>query len=672
MSTTSIEQLTGVGPAMQKRLGYLRVRTLSDLVWSIPRAYDDRSDILDIVDAVPGARASIRGTIEKIASRRGWKSRSTIVEALVSDISGSIKVVWFNQPYIAKNLAIGDEVFLTGMVKKSTYGTAMQSPEYEKVIAGRAATHTARIVPQYALTAGITQKQMRFFVKQALDLLLPIADPLPQEIREEYSLLSLSDALRAIHFPEDNDQFYAAQRRLDFEEIYTLRLAVSQLRQDISDQAAPVVAFQEAAVKAFVDSLPFTLTGAQKKVAWAALKDMERGFPMNRLIEGDVGSGKTVVAALAMLNVALAGYQSVLMAPTEILALQHYEGLRNLLSAHGITIGLMTSSYKEGPKDAQIMVGTHALIQTGVAFERLGLAVVDEQHRFGVRQRKLLKEQSGDATTMPHLLSMTATPIPRSLALTLYGDLDLSVIDEMPAGRKPITTRVIQATERKKAYEFIEERVGAGEQAFVICPIIEESDKLQVKAVTTEYERLSEHVFPNLRLEVLHGKMKSAEKEAIMNRMRDGKIDILVATSVIEVGVDIPNATMMVIEGAERFGLAQLHQFRGRVGRSDKQSYCFLFASSRSQESTARLKAMTESNNGFELAEKDLALRGAGQVYGTQQSGMDESTLHALAQPELIAQAQDAVKKTLASDLLARSPALQVKVNERLQAMHLE
>lgn len=671
MSELPVSQLNGVGPEMAKRLKYLGVKTAADLVWQLPRAYDDRSDVLDIVDALEEGTHTVRGTIEKIATRRGRKRRSAITEALIGDITGSIKVVWFNQPYLSDRLAVGDELLLTGKVKRSKYGTAMQSPEYEKLVAGRSTTHTGRIVPQYSLTAGITQKQMRYFVKQALDAVLPVNDPLPADTREKNALMGLSDALRAIHFPESNNEFYAAQLRLDFDQLFVLQLAVAQMKDEMDEQSAPAIPFDQAAVKTFVDSLPFTLTGAQKKAAWAALQDMEQSHPMNRLVEGDVGSGKTVVAAIAMLNAARAGFQSSLMAPTEILARQHFDGLTALLADHDVTLALRTHTYANGPDGADITIGTHALIHDGVSFERLGLAVVDEQHRFGVKQRKQLREQSGDATTMPHLLSMTATPIPRSLALALYGDLALSIIDEMPEGRKPVTTRVVPAKERRSTESFLRERVAAGEQVFVICPIIEDSDKLEVKSVTTEFERL-QTVFPDLRLEMLHGKVKPAEKETIMNRMRDGQIDVLVATSVIEVGVDVPNATVIVIEGAERFGLAQLHQFRGRVGRSDKQSYCFLFTSSQSQQSAARLQAMEQSTNGFELAEKDLELRGAGEVYGTQQSGVDEGTLHAIAQPQLLAQVQEAAKLAVEDDILQHSPELRALVNERLSAMHLE
>jgi ATP-dependent DNA helicase RecG len=671
MSHIPIDDITGIGPAMKKRLAYLGVKTANDLVWALPRAHDDRSDVLDISSVEPGSQVTIRAHIEKIAARRGRNRRTTIVEALATDITGSIKVVWFNQPYIAKNLQADDEVFLSGQVKKTKYGIALQSPEYEKVVDGRSTTHTARIVPQYDLTAGITQKQMRFFVKEALDHVLPVNDPLPAGTREANHLPGLSDALRTIHFPESNEAFYSARRRLDFDQLFVLQLAVAQMKDEMDEQSAPAIAFDLSAVKAFVKSLPFQLTGAQKKVAWAALQDMEAPHPMNRLVEGDVGSGKTVVAAIAMLNAARAGYQSSLMAPTEILAKQHYTGLSELLLAHDVTLALRTSKYAEGPDDADIVVGTHALIHDGVSFGNLGLAVVDEQHRFGVKQRKQLREQSGDDSTMPHLLSMTATPIPRSLALALYGDLALSIIDEMPPGRKPVETRVVPAVERRATEKKLRERIAAGEQIFVICPLIEDSDKLDVKSVTSEFERL-ETVFPDLRIDMLHGQMKSDEKEAIMNRMRDGEIDILVATSVIEVGVDVPNATVMVIEGSERFGLAQLHQFRGRVGRSDTQSYCFLFTSTRAHQDSARLKAMEETTNGFTLAEKDLELRGSGEVYGTQQSGVDEATLHAIAQPQLLAEVQVAAKKAVEDDIIQHSPELRALVNERLSAMHLE
>ncbi|MFH1426292.1 MAG: ATP-dependent DNA helicase RecG [Candidatus Kerfeldbacteria bacterium] len=674
-----VSQLHGVGPAMEKRLKTLGLETLGDLVWYFPRQHEDLSAISDVIDVADGQKVTVRVRIEKLQARRSFRRRMTITDAKVGDDTSSIKVVWFNQPHIATSLAVGDEVFMSGVAKESKYGLALQSPVYEKADGIRETTHTGRIVPAYHLTHGITQKQLRYFMKQALKLVLPLPDYLPEVVLEETKVLPLTKAIEQIHFPESLELFEEARRRLDFDELYVSQLFAQLQRKDIQSQNADAQEFHETEVKAFVDSLPFTLTAAQKKSAWQILKDLQAGVPMNRLLIGDVGSGKTVVAAIAMLNTVLNKQQAALMAPTEILAKQHFATLQELFADSNVSVELLTSSSKTAAGAGQgqlaepdIKVGTHALIQDSVDFSRLGLAVVDEQHRFGVKQRKALKENSGNADTMPHLLSMTATPIPRTLALAVYGDLDLSLIDEMPKGRKPVTTHVVPPQKREKAYAFVREHVAKGEQCFVICPLIDPSDKLGVKSVTTEYEKLHEVVFPDLKVEMLHGKMKPDEKDDIMKRMKDKQVDVLVATSVIEVGVDIPDATIMVIEGAERFGLAQLHQFRGRVGRSDKQSWCFLFSDSDSDRSAERLQALAKSNDGFELAEIDLKMRGAGEVFGTLQSGFSDMALIAYQQPELLEEARKTAEMTLEQGLIDTHPLLQKKINAFIKRIHLE
>lgn len=677
-----VSELKGVGPAAEKRLNALGIRTLGNLVHHLPRTYEDRSQVTDIAEMAADHRCTIRATIEKIGTRRAHRRRMTITEALVTDVSGSIKVIWFNKPYLDEQLAVGDELFLTGAPKDSKYGLTLQSPEHEKVSDEREQTHAGRIVPEYPLTAGVTHKQMRFWIKQALDYVLPIADPLPADLREQYQLLELSDALRQVHFPENPEGFEAAHTRLDFDTLFITQLYVLQQREQFDAQQATPLEFHEAEIKQFVADLPFELTGAQRRAAWDALKDIQKDRPMNRLVVGDVGSGKTVVAAIALYNTVLSGMQGLLMAPTELLAKQHYANLRELFKEANVNVALMTSSTKtidpsaaQGTlpgMDAHIIVGTHALIQESVEFKNLGLVVVDEQHRFGVKQRKALRERSGDPGTLPHLLSMTATPIPRTLALALYSDLDLSIIDEMPVGRKPVQTHLVPSRKRRDAYTFIESHLQNGEQTFVICPLIDPSDKLEVKSVTEEYERLAEKVFPERTVEMLHGKMKPDEKDALMKQMREKQIDVLVATSVIEVGVDIPDATIMVIEGAERFGLAQLHQFRGRVGRSDTQSFCFLFTDSRSEKTLDRLDALVKSNDGFALAEKDLELRGAGELLGTLQSGFSDAAFLAVQQPELLEKAQQAAHAVMDSNLLNEGSVLKKQLDDFAASIHLE
>lgn len=673
----SVSALHGVGPSMQERLANIGVRTLHDLVYYFPRDYEDLSQVLDMIDCTEGAKVTVRGTVTHIASRRAWKKRGmSITEAVIADATADMHVVWFNQPYIAESVRVDDQLFFSGVVKRTSKGLTLTSPVYEKAIAGCETTHTARIVPKYPLTRGITQKQLRYYIKQALQRLLPMVDALPERVIQTFHLLPLSTALHDIHFPETLDAFRAAKQRLEFDQLFLIQLHAQQSRAQLATVSARALKFHEDEIKSFVAGLPFALTQAQRRSAWAILKDMQAPHPMNRLLSGDVGSGKTVVAAIAILHCVLNNAQAVLMAPTEILAAQHARTLRELFASRHIPVELWTSSTKPTSGgaviNAPIVVGTHALIQRDVQFHELGLTVVDEQHRFGVEQRKTITQHAGSDGAMPHLLSMTATPIPRTMALAIYGDLDLSVMDEMPKNRKQIITRVVGPQKRAAAYEFIRTHVRAGEQCFVICPLVEQSDLLGATSVAQEYERLTQKIFPDLRVGMLHGKMKSTEKEIIMRQMSDRTLDILVSTSVIEVGVDIPHATIMMIEGAERFGLAQLHQFRGRVGRSDVQSYCFLFSSSGTAQSLGRLRLLETLRSGFALAEKDLQLRGAGEVYGTAQSGVSPYAVLSLQQPQLIEHAQRAAKIVLDEQLLEQSDALQKKLHAFSLDVHLE
>lgn len=664
-----------MGKKTASKLKRINLETVQDLLLYYPKEWKDLSKISLIKDVQPEAGSgdgrkeiTIKAKIDIINSKRAWKRKMNIAEALVSDDSESIKIVWFNQPYVAKALQPGDEVYFSGKVIQDKFGLHLNNPTYEKANK-KETTHTARIVPEYSLTKGVTHKQLRFLISQAIKYAGEIPEWLPEDIIKKYKLKDLPWAYENIHFPDSLDNLEEARKRLKFDELFIIQLYTQRLKQDLEKQKAPEIKFNKKQIKEFVKSLPFILTDDQKKSAWKILQDLQKSLPMNRLLEGDVGSGKTVVAALAMYNTALAGCQSVLMAPTEILAEQHLKTMQEVLP--GVDISIITRSKKQKLEGSRIFVGTHALIQKDFEFENLGLAIIDEQHRFGVGQRKTLRDKSGDNKTVPHLLSMTATPIPRSLALTLYGDLDLSIIGTMPSDRKLIISRLVDEKNRKKAYQFIKDKVKEGRQVFVVCPLIEESDKLGVKSVTQEYEKLSQLVFKDLKVEMLHGKLKSAEKNEIMEKFKNNKINVLVSTSVIEVGVDIPNAAIMMIEGADRFGLAQLHQFRGRVGRSSHQSYCMLFTESNSAKTIERLNMFVDSNNGFELAEYDLQLRGPGDVYGTQQSGyLSTLKIATLADHELISQAKEAVEDILPQ--LDEYPLLNKKLAYFSQNLHLE
>jgi len=538
-------------------------------------------------------------------------------------------------------------------------------------------------VPNYHLTANLTHKQIRFLIKQIINLAGRVMDWLPFEVKKSARLINLAEAVREIHFPKNNLDIKKARERLAFDELFLIQLESQLVRKNLSLSRARAIEFNEAATKKFVDSLPFKLTDAQRKAAWEILQDIKKDRPMSRLLEGEVGSGKTLVAVIAILNAVLNKKQAVLMVPTEILAKQHFETISKLLAGLDIKIGLVTRTNKlisNGKKlkatdivaEADIIIGTHALIQEDIKFKNLALAVVDEQHRFGVEQRKTLVAKSGGELT-PHFLSMTATPIPRSLALALYGDLGLSVLDELPKNRKKIITAVVPEKKRAAAYEFIRKQIREGRQVFVICPLIDLSDKLGVKSVEEEYQKLKKIIFPDLNIGKLHGRLKPKAKEEVMKEFLEKKIQILVSTSVVEVGVDVPNASVMMIEGADRFGLAQLHQFRGRVGRSIHQSYCFLFTDSDTEKTLKRLAAVVKCNNGFELAKMDLKFRGPGEVYGIEQKGFPELKMASLFDYALMKQAREQAVKIMAIDQeLSRWPALREQVGEWEKMAHLE
>src|SRR3989339_1212736 len=697
-----IEILSKVGKTTAQRLQKLGLKTAKDLLFYFPFRHEDWSNVISVAKLSYGTVATCRARVELIKNTRSFFKRKNITEALVADNSGSIKVVWFNQPYLAKTLKIGDEIFLSGKVDLDRFGLHFTSPSYEKINREGETTHTARIVPIYSVTENLTEKQIRFLVKLIIPLAEKIEDWLPKNIKAKFNLVDLKDALGQIHFPDNKFKLESAKRRLKFDELFLVQLRNTLVKINLLKTKAPVINFYEEETKKFVSSLPFQLTDAQRKAAWEILQDLENNHPMNRLLEGDVGSGKTIVAAIAVLNVILNGKKAIVMVPTEILAGQHFKSFCKLFDKLNIKIGLLTRSNKmmnyeigilahDGEEkkldlkfiinNSQLIIGTHALIQEGMEFNNLGLAIVDEQHRFGVGQRMTLRNKKEETSppsqsygeTSPHFLSMTATPIPRTMSLIFYGDLDLSIIDEMPAGRKKIFTKIVSHEKRHLAYDFVKQEIKKGRQVFIICPLIDPSDKLGVKSVKDEYEVLQKEIFPELSIGVLHGKMKSAEKEEVMRNFLENKINILISTSVIEVGIDVPNATIMIIEGAERFGLAQLHQFRGRVGRSGNQSFCLLFSGGEGSETMERLEALVNCNDGFALAEKDLTLRGPGEVWGTRQSGVLELKIASLADCKIAKEAKEAAEEIIKKDPeLENFPDLKEKLSEFERDVHLE
>jgi len=666
--------LKGVKATLAGRFENLNVRTVRDLLYLFPHRHNDYANLRRISELEPGADATVRARV--------WSAQETQLgrrlgsEATVGDESGMMRVVWFNQPFVARQLRTNDEIVLSGRAGLYHGRPIFENPEWEPWGRGEELTHTGRLVPVYPLTAGLSGRTVRRLVRQALDEYLDLlAEPLPDALRGRLRVMDLRGAVRAAHYPEDQDEIVAARRRLALDELLPLQLSVLLRRRRWQQPGAsePLV-LRPDALDGFLAALPFALTVAQRRALDQLLGDLARDVPMSRLLQGDVGSGKTVVAACGLVAAVANGHQAVMMAPTEILAEQHFRTLAALFGADGgdgavlaqaepayldrpLRIARLTGSVKAKDRaevyariesgEVDIAVGTHALIQEGVTFARLGFVIVDEQHRFGVMQRAALRDKSARSA---HLLVMTATPIPRSLYLTLYGDLDVSVIDELPPGRQPIVTRWWPPERRDDAYDFLREQVEGGRQAFVICPLVEESESLQSKAAVQEFERLRADVYPDLELELVHGRLSGREKDAAMRRFRDGEARILVSTAVVEVGIDVPNATVMLIEGADRFGLAQLHQFRGRVGRGADQSYCLLLAESPSPEAQQRLRLMQETTDGFRLAEADLQMRGPGEFFGTRQSGLPDFRVASLLDTRLIELARTEAARLLEDD----------------------
>lgn len=636
-----VTALHGVGPKLAEKLEILGAETIADLLTLFPRRYEDYSLLKPINRLVYGEQVTVIGTIWQTRAKR-TRTNQTLVESIINDGTASVQATWFNQPWLTRQLPAGMQIVLSGKVDQFLGRMVFNSPEWEPLEMDP--LKTRRIVPVYPLTKGLQAYKMREIMQRAVtEWADRVPDPLPRELRQRRNLLPLSAALQQLHFPDSQQSLRRARERLAFDELFLLQLGIQgQRRQWTQHPATPLVVADEA-LDAYYERLPFELTGAQQRVIGELRADMAGDQPMNRLLQGDVGSGKTAVAAAAMVIAAGAGAQSALMAPTEILAEQHYAGLSRLLEPLGIQVGLLTGSTSPADRTAikaaladgslHVVVGTHALIQPDVAFARLALAIIDEQHRFGVDQRAALRDKGpevGGERVSPHLLVMSATPIPRSLALSLYGTLDLSSLDEMPPGRQEIKTRWLRSAERERAYNFIRRQAGEGRQAYIIYPLVEESEMVDARAAVEEYEKLQTEVFPDLTVGLIHGRLRPDEKEQAMRAFHEGQTHVLVATSVIEVGVDVPNSTVMVVDGADRFGLAQLHQFRGRVGRGEHQSYCILIADEVTSDAEQRLMALEATNDGFVLAEKDLELRGPGEFFGRQQSGLPELRLASL------------------------------------------
>jgi len=643
---TPLEAVKGVGPKTAEQLRLAGLNTICDLLTFLPRKYEDFSKITSIANVRPG-KTTIKARCEKIETKRVRRGLQ-ITTATLTDKTGKLQAVWFNQPYRTSQLGGGDEFYFSGEFEFSYNRYQLINPSAEKV--SDTPVSTDRIVPIYRAIKGLKSQIVRKILVELKPLIVMHPETLPEDIVRKEKLMSYADAIHALHFPKTIEEVERARERLAFEELFALLLAAWLNKRANMQLIGWEIPFDKDAVRKFVAQLPFKLTDAQRRAAWEIIKDFERPVPMNRLLQGDVGSGKTVVAGLAARQAASGGFQSAIMAPTEILASQHAETLSNLLEPLGVTVGLLTGSLKGKARSilyekiadgsVDVVVGTHALIQEKVQFHRLGFVVIDEQHRFGVAQRQELLTKS---ERMPHLLAMTATPIPRSLALTLYGELDISILNERPKGRKPIITKIWSPNSRSQLYNLIEEQLAAGRQAYVICTLIDDNPLLEQKSVQEEYKKLRIGPFKHRQIGLLHGKMKPAEKEAVMADFATGKTDILVSTTVVEVGVDVPNATVILIENADRFGLAQLHQLRGRVGRSEHQSYCYLMMSD-SSAPTRRLREIEKSNDGFYLAEVDLELRGPGEIYGYAQHGELNLQVATLGDAKLIARAQRAAQ----------------------------
>lgn len=671
---SEITKIKGVGPETTKKFEKLGVFTVYDLLTFWPRRYDDYSEVLPILKIEPGA-VTVKGTVESIKTKRVRRGMH-ITEAVIRDESSAVRVVWFNQPYREKYFKPGVEYYFSGLYDYSFNRYVLQSPSVEE--AKDFTKNTARIVPIYAQTKGLDSKEIRRALAEVTGLFKQLPETLPEDIIESNDLITYAEAAQQLHWPESQEALEIARLRIGFEEVFSYILAGQLNKKQIESEIALKIEFDESLAKSYTKLLPFELTPDQKKSAWEMLQDINSETPMNRLLEGDVGSGKTVVAAFGAYMAAKQGIQTAVMAPTELLARQHAQTLADLLEPAGVTIALLTSAVKGKAKDEvkkqlangsiDLVIGTHALLQESVNFHRLGLIVIDEQHRFGVKQRQKLVDK---AHKIPHILSMTATPIPRSLALTVYGELDISIIASKPKNRLPIETVIWSPNSRAQLYQIIDDEIKLGRQVFVVCPLIEDSDNSEAKSVKKEIERLKTGEFKHRRMDTLHGKMKDEDKAKVMAKFASGEIDVLVSTTVIEVGIDIPNASVMLIEGAEQFGLAQLHQLRGRVGRGEHQGYCYLIPSS-SQKPSKRLRAMETTTDGFKLAEMDLEIRGPGAIYGARQHGQLDLKIANITDMNLIKKAKASALMFISSGKkLSDYPQLEKQVQKSLSLTYL-
>lgn len=653
---SSISEVKNIGEQRMKKFHKLGIMTVKDLIEYFPRDYDDRSNIIEISQLKENETGTIRALISSEPETIRIKN-VRITRVKISDKTGSITASWFNQEYLKNTFKKGQEYFFNGKFQIKYGKKELVSPEYELIKEGNILS-SARIVPVYSATQGVSQKIFRSIIRSVLDETQgQLYDFIPKWIRIKYKLCDRNFAVENIHFPIDNDSFFQARRRLVFEELFMLQLSLLRIKMSVNNGKKGIKFKKDTEIDEILKAFSFELTNAQKKVINEIRKDTTKGKVMNRLVQGDVGSGKTAVAMVQAYIAIKNGYQVAMMAPTEVLAKQHYNSFCDIFDALGIKTVLLTSAIKKKEKmqiidditsgEAKMIIGTHAVIQDNVIFNKLGLVITDEQHRFGVRQREILSSKGDN----PHVLVMTATPIPRTLALILYGDLDISIIDELPPGRQKIDTLCVPPSYHQRIYKFIHDEVGKGRQAYVICPAIEESEKLDVIAATTYAQELKDSIFSDLKVECIHGKMKADEKQKIMESFSAGGIDILVSTTVIEVGINVPNSTIMLIENAERFGLAQLHQLRGRVGRGSEKSYCVLVTESKTNVTKERMKVMKESNDGFVISEKDLKLRGPGEFFGTKQHGLPELKIANLYKDiDVLKDAQSAAEEIIKND----------------------
>lgn len=690
---TPLSKNASIKPVMLARLKRLHIETVGDLLYHFPARYEDYSEAFLIADAMPDEKATFEGIVLSIETKKTWKKKMFITEATLQDASGSLKLIWFNQKHIIGMLKEGSAIRVSGKVTADTNGYCLKSPEFE--FTSKRAVHTGKLVPIYPETAGLTSKYLRWQIETAFKNSLSVSDPVPNDILEKLHLPSLSNAFKSIHSPISENDILVARKRFAFDEMLFIQIKALQIKKQWDTESAVCFPVNKKVTETFLQQLPFSLTAAQEKAQHEIEKDLAKNSPMNRLLNGDVGSGKTILAALAALQVARGNHQVAILAPTEVLAQQHFASFLQLFEKQPFETALLTQAYQNLGNEivsretllqsihsgiARIIIATHAVLQKNIRFHNLALVIVDEQHRFGVAQRAYLQQEAANINdglpdAIPHFLTMTATPIPRTLTLAFFGNLDLSVLDEMPKNRKPILTRLaISNADRIYIYQFIRKEIAMGRQAFVILPFVETSTTLtEVKAAVAEHKRLSEEIFPNLSLGLLHGKLKSKEKEAVMADFKNKKLDILVATAVVEVGIDIPNASICLIEDADRFGLSQLHQFRGRVGRGEHQSYCFLFPGENASASNERLQAMVDCSSGFDLAEKDLALRGPGALFGTRQSGIPDIAMENIANVKLIQIARDEAFALLANDPhLVNHPLLQKALQIFEKKIHLE